>query len=166
MHHACPCPVCSYMAISQPQTWIWATPCISLVLLSRTDWDVCQFQLWTKGGASAVSHRAEAWRNKAHSGTHHRYRENFTVFAIWTLVCRELFAVRISHQQCIDWTIPCVSKKTIHFWNGGQIKNIRFWGEKIICMDSLWTQLSYDTKPLKIIHAWMSTAHSCKGYGN
>ena len=63
-------------------------------------------------------------------------------------------------------SIPCVSKKTIHFWNGGQIKNIRFWGEKIICMDSLWTQLSYDTKPLKIIHAWMSTAHSCKGYGN
>ena len=23
-------------------------------------------------GASAVSHRAEAWRNKAHSRTHHR----------------------------------------------------------------------------------------------
>ena len=67
---------------------------------------------------------------------------------------------------CMKLSIPCVSKKTIHFWNGGQIKNIRFWGEKIICMDSLWTQLSYDTKPLKIIHAWMSTAHSCKGYGN
>ena len=34
-------------------------------------------------------------------------------------------------------------------------------------MDSLWTQLSYDTKKKsKIIHDWVSTAHFCKGYDN
>ena len=80
------------------------------------------------------------------------------MFEIWNKKKRD-FTPIIEMKQ----NLQVVSEKTIHFWNGCRIKKIWFLGKRFICMDSLWSDISYDAK---IIHGWMSTVHFCKGYEN
>ena len=48
--------------------------------------------------------------------------------------------------QPVDSITTLCLKKTIHFWNGCQIESIWFWGKLFTCMNSWWSELSYDKK--------------------
>ena len=82
-------------------------------------------------------------------------------FWIWRM---NFFVILHSQNRCEIVSIPSVPEKSWHFWIVCQIKNVKHFREIFICTDGRRSHLSYDTKNLKIIHAWMSTGNFCKGY--
>ena len=48
-----------------------------------------------------------------------------------------------------EGALQCVPERTVHFWNGYQVNENVIPGNKINSMESLLSQLSYDTKKSK-----------------